>query len=47
MNLRLAEYVIAFYSPYDRRSYIIYHNRSEVARTLYIKARCMGVVYIS
>jgi len=30
-NLRLTEYDIAFYLPCDRRSYEIYHNRSEVS----------------
>ena len=45
MNLRLAEYVIVFHSPCDRRSYIIY--TIEVKWALYIKARCVGVVYIS
>jgi len=30
MNLQLAEYVIAFYSPCDRY-YVIYHDQSEVS----------------
>ena len=42
MNLRLTEYVIAFYSPCDHRSYIIDHDQSEVSHIY--KARCVGVV---
>ena len=45
-ELRLAEYVIAFYSPCDRCSYVLYHDRSEVS-LIYIKACYVGVVYIS
>ena len=38
MNLRLAEYVIAFYAPCDRHSHVINHDQSE-ASLIYVALR--------
>ena len=45
MNLRLAEYiyVIAFYSPCDCRSYVIYHDWSEVSLVYKSTLRGSGI----